>query len=71
MVEKNLIQNNLVDIRSIKIDEHLSKEERILSFTSQIKNPYCFRVGDVVVRVKYSENGQSLEECFKNLITAI
>ena len=71
MTERKVIKNDLVDIRSIEIDEHLPREERILFFINQIKNLYCFKVGDVVVNVKYSENGQSLEECFKNFITAI
>ena len=34
----------LVDIRDMKIDRTLPKEERIRSFVEQIKNPYCFKV---------------------------
>ena len=37
----------LVDIRTVKIDQSLSREEREAEFIRQVKNPYCFRVGDV------------------------
>lgn len=39
----------LVDVTGIVIDESLSKEERKAEYLRQVKNPYCFRVGDVVV----------------------
>ena len=34
---------SLVDIRDVKINPDLSKEERIAQFLNQIGNPYCFR----------------------------
>ena len=44
----------LIDIRDVQIDTALPQEERIRSFVKQIKNPYRFKVGDVVVNVSYS-----------------
>ena len=46
--------SELVDIRDVVIDKSLPLEERVKSYVEQIKNPYCFKVGDVVVRVSYS-----------------
>lgn len=54
--------NTLVDIRDIKIDESLSREQRVADFIQQIKNPYCFRVGNVAVSVGFAENGATFEE---------
>ena len=44
----------LVDIRDVKLDSSMGQAERVKSFLKQIKNPYCFRVGDVVVNVAYT-----------------
>ena len=38
----------LIDLNSVKIDESLPIPERVASFVSQIGNPSCFRVGDVL-----------------------
>ena len=60
MAEKHQVDKSideLVDIRDVKLDSSLGQAERIQSFLQQIKNPYCFRVGDVVVNVAYTEGG--------------
>lgn len=41
---------SLVDIRDVKINPDLSKEERIAQFLNQIGNPYCFRCMNILVR---------------------
>ena len=55
----------LVDVTGIVIDESLSKEERKAEHLRQVKNPYCFRVGDVVVKNVYSNDGVTLQERFE------
>ena len=55
----------LVDVTGIVIDESLSKEERKAEYLRQVKNPYCFRVGDVVVKNVYSNEGVTLQERFE------
>ena len=57
--------DELVDVRGISLDENLSKEERADEFARQVKNPYCFRVGDMIVKNVYSNNGISLRERFE------
>ncbi len=58
-------RDSLVDVTQIHIDEGLTKEERLREFVRQVKNPYCFRVGDVVVKNVYSGDGVSLRERFE------
>ena len=53
-------QEKLVDLRDVKLDSSMSQTERIQSYLKQIKNPYCFRVGDVVVNVAYTKGGATL-----------
>lgn len=43
-------RESLVDIRSVKIDTALPVEERIADFIRQIKNPYFFKCGDLVIQ---------------------
>lgn len=58
-------RESLVDINEIQIDESLPPKERAAEFLRQIKNPYCFRVGKVVVKNVYSDDGVSLQERFE------
>ena len=61
-------REKLVDIRDVVINTDLPKEERIKDYIRQIKNPYCFKVGDVVVKVAFSKNGNSFEEQFEKML---
>ena len=54
-----------VDINEIEIDDSLPPKERAAEFLRQIRNPYCFRVGKVVVKNVYSDDGVSLQERFE------
>ncbi|MCR5023886.1 MAG: hypothetical protein K6A90_06090 [Lachnospiraceae bacterium] len=58
-------RDSLVDINEIRIDDSLPPKERAAEFLKQIKNPYCFRVGKVVVKNVYSDDGVSLQERFE------
>lgn len=62
---------DVVDIRQIKIDKGLSQEERRREFIRKVKNPYCFRVGNVIVKSSYSGNGVSLNERFEELVMSV
>lgn len=61
----------LVDIKEIKIDRTLSKEERKLEFIRQIRNPYCFRVGKVAVGVSYTEGGDTFERRMEHYLQTL
>ena len=58
-------RDSLVDINEIEIDDNLPPKGRTEAFLRQIKNPYCFRVGKVVVKNVYSDDGVSLQERFE------
>lgn len=67
--EKNLAE--LVDIRDVVIDKSLTLKERVKSYVEQIKDPYCFKVGDVVVRVSYAGKDKSLTDSFTSMIASM
>ena len=52
----------LVDRRSIKLTPDLPQKERLKQYIEQIKNPYCYRDGDVVVKVSFSDEDVTLEQ---------
>lgn len=59
---------DLVDIKSIKINQSKPVPEKIIDFVRQIKNPYFFKVGDVAVKVNFNNDGASFEEKFQNYL---
>lgn len=59
---------NLTDIRDVSVDRNLSKEERIAEYIRQIGNPYCFKCGKFTVRVRFSDEGISLEDCLAGIL---
>ena len=67
--EKSLAE--LVDIRDVVIDKSLPLEERVRSYVEQIKDPYCFKVGDIVVRVSYAGKDKSLTDSFTSMIASM
>ncbi len=70
-MQEPIIRESLVDIRTVEIDNKLSREEKVKSFVAQVKNPYCFLVGDVVVRVAYSGNQRTLNDQFSNILASL
>lgn len=58
----------LVDIRDVKIDRSLSLEERVRSFVTQIKNPYCFKCGDAIVKTSFLDTDVTLEDCVERYL---
>lgn len=61
--------DSLVDIRDVRIDARLPKEERIADFIRQIKNPYLFRCGDLVIHSCFSETEVSLTDRLKQYLS--
>ena len=63
--------SELVDIRDVVIDKTLPKEARIASYLEQIKNPYCFRVGNVKVNVSYANTEKTLDDNVISLLASL
>ncbi len=54
--------DTLRDIRDVKVNTDLPKQERILDFIRQIGNPYCYRHGKYVVKVSFTDTDVTLED---------
>ena len=55
-------KNTLVERSTVKFDPAMSREERILSFIEQIKNPYCYLDDGVVVKVSFMDTDGNRED---------
>lgn len=62
-------KNALTDLRDITVDKSKSVMERIENFTGQVKNPYLFKVGDVIVKVAYS-GGKDFSGALSNALSS-
>ena len=67
---KECDKEQLTDLSSIEIDREKSRQERMLDYLRQVKNPYYFRVGDVAVRLVFDEDGRSFQQCMEELVQA-
>lgn len=55
-------RDSLVDIRDVKVNTALPKQERIQDFIRQIGNPYLYRHDKYVVKVSFADTDVSLED---------
>jgi len=65
MKNKDINIDDLVDIRTVKVDQTLSYEERLVEYVRQIKNPYLFKCGKYVIRAKYRKDGRSFQDSLR------
>ena len=54
--------NTLTDIRDIQIDSKMSTEKKLISFAEQSNNLYLHRFGDYVVKVKFQQDGYTIDD---------
>ncbi|EGT4625337.1 TPA: hypothetical protein KNN56_001753 [Clostridioides difficile] len=60
--------NTLTDLKNISVDTSISKEKRVEKLLSSGINPYLFRVGDMKIKVVYSNTGKTLSDIIENLV---
>lgn len=60
--------HELVDIQTINVDRTLPKEQRIIEYIRQIKNPYHFISNGIQVTTAHDSNGPSFEDCLRRLM---
>ena len=59
---------DLMDVRKIKIDKNLPQEKRQAQYLKQVGNPYLLRRGSMMIKVRFANNGLSMEQAFENLL---
>ena len=51
-----------VDKETLVDASGLPLEKRAARMLEQLKNPYCFRYGDMAIKLEFAEDGPSLQE---------
>ena len=55
-------KEELTDIRSIKLDPSVPQDLRAVYVLKEMGNPYCFRVGELSVKLEFADNAPSLQD---------
>ncbi|GLB31575.1 hypothetical protein LAD12857_34980 [Lacrimispora amygdalina] len=61
-------RNTLVDINDVNIDKKLPREQRLKDYVRQIGNPYCYKCGEAIVKISFSETTTTLEDRIENYL---
>jgi len=61
-------KEELVDVSGFTFDNTIPQEERAARILATVKNPYCFRVGDMGVKLEFSDNAPTLQDTFTNFL---
>lgn len=59
---------DMPDMAEIKINKSLSQEERQKQYLDKVGNPYLIRIGNMKIKVRFANNGISMEQAFENLL---
>lgn len=59
---------DLVDVSGLTFDMSIPKEQRVHQILHTIKNPYCFRLGDMGVKLEFADNDRPLQDAFGDLL---
>lgn len=62
---------SLMDISKLRIDREQPLEERRQQYLKKVGNPYLVRIGNMKVKVRFAENGISMEEAFENMLLSV
>lgn len=63
--------SSLTDISKVRIDRGQPIEKRRHQYLEKMGNPYLVRVGNIKVKVRFAENGVSMEDAFENLLLSV
>ncbi len=56
----------LSDISTLEFDNSLPKEKRMAYVLERLKNPLCFRYGDMGIKLEFEDNGPLIQEVLTN-----
>ena len=62
---------SLVDIRDIRVNTALPQRERVLDFINQVKNPYLYKCGKMIVKVSFAQTEATLEDKLESYLLSL
>lgn len=68
-VNMNTVEvEKLANISTIELDNSLSKEKRINYALEKLMNPFCFRFGEMGIKLEFDDNALPLQEVLTNFL---
>ena len=61
-------KEELTDVSGTAFDTTVPEEQRGTQLLREVGNPYCFRVGDLGVKLEFPDNGPSLADCLTDFL---
>lgn len=61
-------KQDLIDVSGFSFDTAIPQEQRAAQLLETIKNPYCFRVGDMGVKLEFTDNAPALHDLFTDFL---
>lgn len=55
-------KEDLADVSGIVFDSAVPQERRAARIVEMVKNPYCFRVGEMGVKLEFTEGAPTLQD---------
>ena len=61
----------LADIRDVNVNTVLPQKERLIEYIRQIKNPYLYKYGKMVVKINFTETEATLEDKLESYLLSL
>ena len=65
---ENVSKEDLVDVSGLTFDNTVPHAERAARILNAVKNPYCFRVGEIGVKLEFPEEAPALQDVFTDFL---
>ena len=62
---------SLADIRDIDIKPDLPFVQKAVDYIMQIRNAYCFRCGDVTVKINHPKTTTTINDCMEGFFQTV
>ena len=63
---QSINKEDLIDVSEIKLNPVIPKERRAAQLLEVVKNPYCVKLGDMVIKLEFLDNAPPLQSCLIN-----
>ncbi len=61
-------KEDLVDVSGLTFDTSVPREQRAARIIQAVGNPYCFRVGDMGVKLEFLDTAPPLQDALADLL---
>ena len=59
---------DMPDLKKMRIDRSLPQDRRKSQYLKKVGNPYLVKAGNMLVKVRFANNGVTMEQAFENLL---